>query len=151
MSRLHCTRLKVCVTGFEQTIGNLVAGAITWAIGVPFAYVAGATRSLYGPSSPHAEFATNTCSKDIMVVGCYDILDNCNAIPVHPPTCLEWKPDPLATLKMLTCTKDACHYFLNYQTGEGSHHPMSGFIGGWMLVGIVAASMSGPPGAFKRP
>ena len=141
----------MCVTGFEQTIGNLLAGGITWAIGVPFAYVAGATRSLYGPSSPHAEFATNTCSKDIMVVGCYDILDNCNAIPVHPPTCLEWKPDPLATLKMLTCTKDECHYFLNYETGEESYHPMSGFIGGWMLVGIVAASMSGPPGAFKRP
>ena len=43
------------------------------------------------------------------MVGCYDFLNNCEALPIHPPTCGEWKPDPQAVLKMLTCTDEKCH------------------------------------------
>lgn len=102
-------RVMAAKTPTTATIGNILAGLITWAIGIPFAYVSGVARALYGPSSPHAEFAVNTCSKDITVVGCYDFLNNCEALPIHPPTCGEWKPDPQAVLKMLTCTDEKCH------------------------------------------
>eukprot|EP01043_Picozoa_sp_COSAG02_P043094 COSAG02_NODE_3725_length_6318_cov_3.342660_4_plen_133_part_00 len=38
--------------------------------------------------------------------------------------------------------------FLDYETGEEGFFPISGFIGGWLLVGIVAASMSTGDGAI---
>ena len=38
--------------------------------------------------------------------------------------------------------------FLDYETGEEGYFPMSGFIGGWLLVAIVAASMSTGDGAI---
>jgi hypothetical protein len=38
--------------------------------------------------------------------------------------------------------------FTNYETGEVANFPMSGFIGGWLLVAIVAASMSTGDGAI---
>lgn len=102
-------RVMAAKTPKVATIGNILAGLITWAIGIPFAYLSGVARALYGPSSPHAEFAVNTCSKTITVVGCYDFLNDCQALPINPPTCGEWKPDPKAVLKMLTCTDDDCH------------------------------------------
>lgn len=141
-------RVMAAQTPKIATTGNILAGLITWAIGIPFAFTSGVARALYGPSSPHAEFAVNTCSKDITVVGCYDFMNNCEALPIHPPTCGEWKPDPQAVLKMLTCTDDDCHYFLDYTTGEEGNYPMSPLIGGWILVAIVAASMSTGDGAI---
>ena len=149
-------RVMAAKTPNTAVYGNIAAGLITWAIGIPFAYVSGVARALYGPSSPHAEFAVNTCSKDITVVGCYDFLDNCNARPINPPTCGEWKPDPKAILKLLTCTDEKCHEFVNWGTeefaglpaGEIGNFPMSAFIGCWILVGIVAASMSTGDGAI---
>ena len=38
--------------------------------------------------------------------------------------------------------------FLDYETGEEGNFPISGFIGGWLLVAIVAASMSTGDGAI---
>jgi len=38
--------------------------------------------------------------------------------------------------------------FLDYETGEEGFFPISGFIGGWLLVAIVAASMSTGDGAI---
>ena len=38
--------------------------------------------------------------------------------------------------------------FLDYETGEEGFFPISGFIGGWILVAIVAASMSTGDGAI---
>lgn len=38
--------------------------------------------------------------------------------------------------------------FVNYETGEVENYPMSAFIGGWLLVAIVAASMSTGDGAI---
>jgi hypothetical protein len=102
-------RVMAAQTPSIATWGNILAGLITWAIGIPFAYLSGVARALYGPSSPHAEFSVNTCSTTITVVGCYDYLDGCNPLPINPPTCGEWKPDPQAVLKMLTCTDDDCH------------------------------------------
>ena len=61
------------------------------------------------------------------------------------PTCGEWKPDPLGPLRMLTCTKPDCHYFFDFDGSGGlgvlkdGYFPMNAFIGGWVLVAIVAA------------
>lgn len=70
------------------------------------------------------------------------------------PTCGEWKPDPYAALKMFTCTKEKCHYLFDFDGTAGigvlneEYHPMNPFIGGWVLVAIVAASMSTGDGAI---
>jgi len=147
--------------------GCLIAGCITFIVGVPFAYISGATRALYGPSSPYAEFVADSCSRHITVLGCFgpgvpaklspgdDRTGTCNAIPLHTPTCGEWKPDPYAPLKLLTCTNDDCHLFIDYlgDAGVGAagtikNFPMNGFIGGWILLAIVAASMSTGDGAI---
>jgi Na+/proline symporter len=133
--------------------GCIIAGLIAGTIGVVNTFNAGTTRALYGPSSPHAEFVVNSCSSDITVVGCFGV--NCNAIPVPGVgTCGEWKPDPQATLKMLTCSHDDCHPFLDldgsagYSPGTEANYPINKFIGGWMLMGIIAASMSTADGAI---
>ena len=54
--------------------------------------------------------------------------DTCSAI-LDLPTCAMWKPDPKAFIKMLTTVPPA-------------------FLGGWGLLGIVAASMSTSDGAI---
>jgi Na+/proline symporter len=54
--------------------------------------------------------------------------DSCSAI-LDLPTCAMWKPDPKAFIKMLTTVPPA-------------------FLGGWGLLGIVAASMSTSDGAI---
>mmetsp|Transcript_7377 Transcript_7377/g.13099 ORF Transcript_7377/g.13099 Transcript_7377/m.13099 type:complete len:904 (-) Transcript_7377:200-2911(-) len=135
--------------------GCLLAGFLCGALGVFNTFNCGTVRALYGPSSPHAEYVANSCSADITIVGCFGADGNCNAVPVPGvPTCGEWKPDPFAALKMLTCSKEDCHYFIDidgsagYSAGEEGNYPINGFIGGWMLLGIVAASMSTADGAI---
>ena len=54
--------------------------------------------------------------------------DTCSRI-LDLPTCAMWLPDPMANLKLLT-------------------HEAPTFIGGWCLIGIVAASMSTSDGAI---
>jgi Na+/proline symporter len=146
--------------------GCIIAGVIAGIIGVVNTFNSGTTRALYGPSSPHAEFVANSCSADITIIGCFGAGDpfttdptadstRCNAIPVPGvPTCGEWKPDPYATLKMLTCSHESCHPFLDldgsagYPPGTEANYPMNAFIGGWILMGIIAASMSTADGAI---
>jgi len=80
----------------------------------------------------------------------------CNAIPMNTPTCGEWKPDRYAPLKFLTCSDPTCHGFTDYLGDSGLGHdpgwmgnfPMPGFLGGWMLLAIIAASMSTGDGAI---
>ena len=112
--------------------GCIFGAVITALFGCCWAFVPAAARSLYGPSSPHAEFVADSCSRHITVIGCFgpgnietDPLVNpgctgtgiegcdpkirntpCNAIPLQVPTCGEWKPDRYGPLKMLTCWKD---------------------------------------------
>ena len=72
----------------------------------------------------------------------------------HACRCGEWKPDPYGPLRMFTCTKEKCHYFLDFDGSGGygaleeKYFPMNGFIGGWILVAITAASMSTGDGAI---
>lgn len=54
--------------------------------------------------------------------------DTCSAI-LGLPTCAQWLPDPQAFIKLLT-------------------HEAPSFLGGWCLIGIVAASMSTADGAI---
>jgi Na+/proline symporter len=140
-------------------LGCLIAGVIAGVIGVVNTFNSGTTRALYGPSSPHAEFVANSCSADITVIGCFGsngpFPQTCNAVPVPGvPTCGEWKPDPYATLKMLTCSDESCHPFLDldgsagYPPGTEGNYPISAFMGGWIIMGIVAASMSTADGAI---
>ena len=93
-------------------IGCIVAGLLTFLVGIPFAYTGAATRYYYGPDSPHAEFIADTCSP---ILGL--------------PTCAKWNPDPNAFIYMLT-------------------HVVPKGLGGWCLLGIVAASMSTCDGAI---
>jgi hypothetical protein len=123
---------------------------------------AGTTRALYGPSSQHAEFVANSCSADITVIGCFGAAAGdpslgrvCNAVPLPGvPTCGEWKPDPYANLKMLTCSKPECHLFMDfdgsagYGAGNEDNYPVNAGLGTWYLLGIVAASMSTADGAI---
>jgi hypothetical protein len=53
--------------------------------------------------------------------------DTC-AVQLGLPTCAFWQPDPYAVVKFIT-------------------HEAPGFLGGWCLVGIIAASMSTASGA----
>lgn len=134
-------------------IGCVAGGLISWAIGILFSFNSGAVRALYGPSSPYAEFVADSCSKDITIIGCFG--PGCNATVMQGvPTCGEWKPDPFAPLKMFTCTKPDCHYFFDFDGSGGlgalqdGYFPMNSFIGGWVLIGIVCASMSTGDGAI---
>jgi len=161
--------------------GCFMAGCIAWIIGAVFCHIPGAVRALYGPSSPHAEFVADSCSNHITVLGCFgpghidtDPIVNpscgtaagcdpkirkgfCNAIPMHTPTCGEWKPDPYAPLKMLTCFDDTCNGFTDFLGDSGlpgtfpgyvGNFPMPKGIGIWILLAIIAASMSTGDGAI---
>ena len=67
------------------TIGCLVAGVLTFFIGIPFSYLGAITRTYYGPDSARAEFITDTCSTILAL-----------------PTCAMWAPDGSAFIKLLT-------------------------------------------------
>lgn len=67
------------------SIGCLVAGCLTFLVGIPFAYIGAITRTFYGPDSPRAEFVADTCSA---ILGL--------------PTCALWVPDGSAFIKLLT-------------------------------------------------
>jgi len=134
-------------------VGCIAAGIISWIIGMTFSLVSGAARALYGPSSPYAEYVADSCSKEITVIGCFG--DGCEATVLNGvPTCGEWKPDPYAPLRMLTCTKEQCHYMFDFDGSAGigelaeGYFPMNAFIGGWILIAITAASMSTGDGAI---
>lgn len=94
------------------TYGCIIAGFLTFLVGIPWAYVGGVTRYFYGPDSIHAEFAPDSCNKLLML-----------------PTCGLWVPEPKGTVMLLT-------------------HQVPGFLGGWALIGMVAASMSTSDGAI---
>ena len=163
--------------------GCFLAAIIAWIIGGVFMNIPGAVRALYGPSSPHAEFVADSCSRHITVIGCFGpgnietdatlnpgctgngiegcdpkIRNNfCNAIPMHTPTCGEWKPDRYAPLKLLTCYDDSCHAYTDFLGDSGlagtfpgwaGNFPMPAFLGAWALLAIVAASMSTGDGAI---
>jgi len=105
-------RCMAAVTPRTARIGCIIAGALGITVGVPFAYLGAITRYYYGPDSVYAEFEADTCSRSI-----------------NFPTCGQWLPDPVGTLRLLT-------------------HEAPTFIGGWAIVGIVAASMSTCDGAI---
>ena len=76
---------------------------------------------------------------------------------MNTPTCGEWKPDKYAPLKMLTCYDSTCNAFTDYLGDSGlpntfagfvGNFPMPAFLGGWMLLAIIAASMSTGDGAI---
>jgi len=94
------------------TIGCIIAGFLTFLVGIPFSYLGAITRVLYGPDSSFAVFEPDTCSEILLL-----------------PTCAMWVPDADAFIKVLT-------------------HNMPSFLGGWCLIGIVAASMSTADGAI---
>ena len=176
-------RVFAAKTPKTARLGCFLAACICWIIGCTFVYIPGAVRALYGPSSPHAEFVADSCSRHITVLGCFgpgaidtDASVNpgctgvgvegcdpkirkgfCNAIPMHTPTCGEWKPDAYAPLKLLTCFNDDCHGFTDYLGDSGlpgtsagwvGNFPMPAFLGGWILISIIAASMSTGDGAI---
>jgi len=105
-------RCMAAKTPNVAVIGCIIAGLLTFVVGIPWAYVGGVTRYMYGPDSIFAEFEPDSCNKLLML-----------------PTCALWVPDNLATIKLLT-------------------HDVPQFIGGWALIGIVAASMSTSDGAI---
>lgn len=49
--------------GATATKGCIIAGILTWFIGIPFAYLGAITRVFYGPDSPRAAFETDVCLK----------------------------------------------------------------------------------------
>ncbi len=137
-------------------IGCVIGGVVTWCVGISLSFITGAIRATYGPSSPHAEFVADSCAQQITVIGCYGTgAGKCEAT-VSPgvPTCGEWKPDPYGPLKFLTCNKPECNYVLDFDGSAGmgagaeANFPMNPFIGGWVLLSIVAASMSTGDGAI---
>jgi Na+/proline symporter len=67
------------------TIGCLVAGVLTFVVGIPFSYLGAITRYYYGPDSTTAVFEADTCSS---ILGL--------------PTCALWVPDSSAFIKLLT-------------------------------------------------
>jgi len=93
-------------------IGCIIAGLMTFFVGIPFAYMGAITRYYFGPDSIYAEFKADSCSR---------ILDL--------PTCAMWVPDSQAFLKLLVSVAPKA-------------------LGGWCLIGIVAASMSTCDGAI---
>ena len=134
-------------------LGCFLGGIISIIVGVTFSYTSGAARALYGPSSPYAEFVPDSCSSDITIIGCFGAGCEATVLP-GVPTCGEWKPDPLGPLRLFTCTKPDCHYFFDFDGSGGlgaltdGNFPMNPFIGGWVLLAIVAASMSTGDGAI---
>ena len=122
-------RIMAAKTGNTARLGCILGAFISWIVGITFSYTSGAARALYGPSSPYAEFVADSCSADITVIGCFGGGGSCGATVLPGvPTCGEWKPDPMAPLRMLTCTKEKCHYFLDFDgSGLGGDPP------GWFL------------------
>eukprot|EP00980_Cylindrotheca_fusiformis_P020078 scaffold7161_cov133-Cylindrotheca_fusiformis.AAC.1 len=78
-------RCMASKTGKIAMQGCFIAGTLTFIVGIPFSYIGSITRYYYGPDSPRASFATDTCS---------DILGL--------PTCGQWLPDNEAFIKLLT-------------------------------------------------
>ncbi|KAI0562793.1 Sodium/glucose symporter [Gracilaria domingensis] len=76
------------------TLGCLIAGCLTFLVGIPFSYLGAITRTLLGLA-----------------------------------TCAQWEPDERAFLQLLTQRAPAV-------------------LGGWCLIGLVAASMSTSDGAI---
>ena len=79
-------------------IGCVVAGIITWVVGVTFSFSSGAARALYGPSSPYAEYVADSCSKEITIIGCFGggetgYFDSSSMLPVPPgdPAIPAWR------------------------------------------------------------
>jgi Na+/proline symporter len=67
------------------TIGCIVAGCLTFLVGVPFSYLGAIVRYYYGPDSIYATFDPDTCSS---ILGL--------------PTCGYWVPETGAFLQYLT-------------------------------------------------
>ena len=67
------------------TISCLIAGVLTFIVGVPYAYLGAITRVHYGPDSARAEFETDSCST---ILGL--------------PTCGWWLPDSDAFVKLVS-------------------------------------------------
>lgn len=92
---------------------NLTAGVLLLALCVPFTLMAGYVRRYYGPDSPSAQFAADTCSA-----------------PLGLPSCAQWVPLDRSAFFQFLYTK------------------MNRFLGGWVMVAIMAASMSTATGAI---
>lgn len=67
------------------TIGCLIAGCLTFFVGIPFSYLGAITRTFYGPDTARASFVADTCSRILAL-----------------PTCALWEPDAAAFIKLLT-------------------------------------------------
>ncbi|KAL7468369.1 hypothetical protein ACHAXS_008592 [Conticribra weissflogii] len=78
-------RCMASKTAKVATIGCLLAGCLTFMVGVPFAYLGSITRVHYGPDSARASFETDSCH-----------------IALGQPTCSMWLPDKDAFVKYLT-------------------------------------------------
>mmetsp|Transcript_21613 Transcript_21613/g.33890 ORF Transcript_21613/g.33890 Transcript_21613/m.33890 type:complete len:671 (+) Transcript_21613:33-2045(+) len=78
-------RCMASKTPRTAVIGCLIAGCLTFFVGIPFSYLGAITRTFYGPDTARAAFETDTCSTILEL-----------------PTCALWNPDPLAFLKLLT-------------------------------------------------
>jgi Na+(H+)/acetate symporter ActP len=50
--------------------GCFVGAAVTFFVGIPYAYLGSITRILYGPDSPRAQFDANTCSEILGLPSC---------------------------------------------------------------------------------
>ncbi|KIY96757.1 hypothetical protein MNEG_11203 [Monoraphidium neglectum] len=92
---------------------NITAGFLLLGLCVPFVLIAGHVRKNFGPDSPFASFAADTCSA-----------------PLGLPSCAEWESgDKNAFFKFL---------FSKFQR----------VLGAWVMVAIMAASMSTSTGAI---
>jgi len=97
--------------------GNILAGIATIVLGLFWSFVGGTARKLYGPQSPYAEFRVDSCSTDL------ELLNPDGTITKGAASCAEWVFDPNGPLKMFT-------------------NEFPPFLGAWMMISIVAASMS---------
>ncbi|KAJ1635514.1 Sodium:solute symporter family-domain-containing protein, partial [Pavlovales sp. CCMP2436] len=78
------SRCMASRTEHIATAGSFIAAAVTMFVGIPFSYLGGITRAYYGPDSPYAEFAADTCHRALDL-----------------PTCAMWVPDDYGFLKLL--------------------------------------------------
>jgi len=78
-------RCMASKTAKIATIGCIVAGFLTFLVGVPFSYLGAIVRYYYGPDSIYAAFDPDTCSS---ILGL--------------PTCGYWVPETGAFLQYLT-------------------------------------------------
>ncbi|KAI8470481.1 MAG: Sodium:solute symporter family-domain-containing protein [Monoraphidium minutum] len=87
---------NLCALDFQQRcmasrspgiarLGCIIAGVLLLAVCMPFGAIGGLARRYYGPDSPYAEFAADTCSA-----------------PLGIPSCAEWVPeDKMALFRFL--------------------------------------------------